>query len=142
MGRSDLISRLNSHYEELSVINSQIEKFMKESVPPTEKIAELLNRKDHLIEKCIHIKNLLERNQSNSDEMPELNMDSDEKEARKRNSELLEKMLNEESLNRELAENHLQSIRKEISKIRTSKNKLRQYNKKHKKSGSSIDKKV
>lgn len=142
MGKKELISRLNSYYEELSMLNREIEKLLRESDPKADKISELLNRKDFCIAQCIKIKDIVENNNSEIDleettPGPDTQQDRDEKE----DIALLEKMLKEEEINQELVQKNLYKIKEELQKIKESKGKVKSYQSKEHKYGS-INKKA
>jgi len=133
MSKKDLISRINSYYEELSTLNKEIERLLKESSPEPEKISNLLNRKDYIMEQCLRIKGLLESGNfteelNESDELPE-------------KVSLLNDVMKQEKLNQELAKKSLFRLKEELKDIKTNKKKVKYYKNPEKKYGK-LNKKV
>ncbi len=135
--KKDLLSRLNAYYEELSRLNREIERELRASVPSSEKISELVSRKDFIIEQCIKIKDAIENiAEEPSGETP------DYKKEQNQNIELAAKMMHEEELNQELMRQVISRIKEELSNVNESKKQVKSYQQTGQSKYGSINRKV
>ncbi len=135
LGKKELVSKLNSYYDELSVLNKKLTTLLQSQDSNPLKITEILNRKDFIINQCLTIKKALE-NSGNSE------TEQTKEKTEQENVEAIEKMLEQESLNIELVKKNLNSLSEDIKKIKNAKQKLKGYSTSSSKQGNSLNKKA
>ena len=126
MSRDESLKTLNGYYEEISSLNRKIEAEMRDESPNTDLISTLLSRKDFLISMCVKVKEKLEDNVSEgkiSDEETQNNL-------------LLEQLLEEDKLNRELTVKAMARIKTEIVKLKGGRSAAKLYQKREHRYGS------
>ncbi len=136
MSRKDLLLRLNTYYEELHLLNKEIEKNLAADVPSAEKIADLLSRKDFLIEQCMKIKEMIENSSLENDEKEDVSSEQ------KQNMALMTRMLKEEELNQELMQKVMYKIKEEIVSLGDKKKQIKSYQQNSEKRYGNINKKA
>jgi len=114
--KSNLITKLNVYYEELTSLSKEISKLLKDSTYPTDRLSELLNRKDFIIEQCVLLKKVIEGTDTNSDLSSE-------------NSDLIKEVMDLDKVNQELVKKSLFKIQQEIKQTGNLKGTVKHYKK-------------
>ncbi len=125
MAKQELLIRLNNNYEELSVINREIEFQLKQQNPDIDKMNSLLNKKDRILTECLRIKELIEMDNKDLS----LNEDPENplKKEREYGLKVLDDALKQEALNQELVKKSLIRIKEELKMLQQNKGKMKYY---------------
>jgi len=125
MAKQELLIRLNNNYEELSVINREIEFQLKQQNPDIDKMNSLLNKKDRILTECLRIKELIEMDSKDLS----LNEDPENplKKEREYGLKVLDDALKQEALNQELVKKSLIRIKEELKMLQQNKGKMKYY---------------